>query len=95
MSKKPRPTKPGQPPPPPPPLVTRPVMFVWGPVSGATDYKLQVGSVSLGADLYNVRQGNVLTAEVAVSLGVRYTRVVAYQDATPLFTTMQQVVVVL
>ena len=91
MAKRPKPPKPGQPP---PPVVSRPVRFVWGQVPGATSYTLQVGSVALGADLYNVAQGNVLTAEVNIPIGVRYTRIVACSGTTPISTTRDQMVVV-
>jgi hypothetical protein len=87
MAKKPRPPKI-------PPGPTRPVVFLWGAVSGATSYTLQVGTVSLGADIVNAPLGNVLASEVALPVGTYYSRVVAYQGATRISTTPQRTVVV-
>lgn len=85
MAKKPRPVYPGP---------TRSVSFVWEPMWGATSYKLQVGTVSLGADSYNVNLGTALAGVVALAAGTYYSRVVAYQGTTRLSQTRQQTVVV-
>lgn len=70
----------------------RPAYFTWTAVSSATDYELQVSSVSTGGPwgAYDSTVGNVIAVSVNLVPGTYYSRVVPWAGSTALTATAVQ-----
>jgi hypothetical protein len=70
----------------------RPMYFNWTAISSATDYELQVSSVSTSGPwgVYDSTVGNVIAASVPLVPGTYYSRVVPWAGSTALTATGAQ-----
>lgn len=68
--------------------------FVWDDVATADSYKLQVGTTVGSSNRFNSNVGNVLTIEVSLPTGIYYSRVLAYNGASLIYTSNEQIVTV-
>lgn len=70
------------------------IVFVWDAVTGATSYRLQLGTATGESDVYNVNLGNVLTRTMSLGYGTYYVRVVPYTGLEAGVATGEEVLTV-